>query len=131
MNFLRTTPKCFLIEKFLYEKGLTFDTELQVKRGFWFRPFMVTLVVLSFGLQRLTVILFGHHHIILVIMGDTTHYLGIRQLNIVFILLSLMTLFTLSIYYYNYTIGVKPTFLKVKLTSIHSRLLAKIIPNDS
>ena len=123
MNFLRTTPKCLFIEKFLHEKGLTFMTDLQVKICFLFRPFMVTLVILIFCLQRLAVVLYGHNEIILVIMGDTTHYFSVRQsLNIIFILLSLMTLFTLSIYYYNYTIGVEPTFLKVKLTSIHSRL---------
>ena len=105
----------FPLDKFLYKSSLFFHQNKP--KPSWlilFSPILSFIFALVFATQRVVVLVWGDNPLILRAMGDVTDVIGLRfHFNIAFVLLALNTHFLQLVFYRNYRIGVKPTFLRV------------------
>ena len=104
------------IDDILYRIGLSFTSvKDRPKRHIIDHPLIVFIIVITFTIERLiTVSISEENDLILKVLGDCGHFIGIREpLGTLFLLSTSFLLSLQLIYYYNYRNGIKPTFLRV------------------
>ena len=102
----------------LYRIGLclTKDKKLLKKRKAFNNPLIVFIVFLIFLSLKTCALSYNDDtdRKVFVILGDFGHFMGIRvDYDIMFILITLLAIFSQIIYWYNFRIGVEPTFLRL------------------
>ena len=78
-------------------------------------PFCAFIIVSIFLVQRvITCSLSDDNHLVLIAMGSTGYLLGIpKHLDIFLLLCNVLLLSSQTMYYYNYKMGITPTFLRL------------------
>ena len=102
------------IDDILYSIGLCHHSVREIpKRSVINKPLIITLLIITQFLLRVISNTTKNKEIIL-LTADIGHFMGIKELiNHIFILCFIMTFMSLIVYYYNHSIGVKPTFVRV------------------
>ena len=102
------------IENILYSIGLSHQSIREgIKRSLFFSPKFIAIIILSFTINQtlslLTVDEFSH-----LLLNELSLGMGIAYyISIDLIIISLMTLFMQSVYYWNHKRGLEPTFVRV------------------
>ena len=102
------------IDDILYSIGLCHHSVRdRPKRSLINKPLIITMVNLIQLVFRIVTITTGDK-LILRLTADVGHLIGVKQfLSMAIINITMIVLFSQLVYYYNHSIGVKPTFIRV------------------
>src|SRR5437868_6085456 len=103
-------------DKHLYRNGLSFTPISDEKRrNLLFKPIVIfTVFMLTFIKSFVLIFIPEDKQNVIIYLGDFAHFTKVgKVINSGIVLASGMGMITLSIYYYNYKKGIKPTFLRV------------------
>ena len=103
------------VDDFLYRIGLCLiSVREQPKRKFVYYPIFPFLAAFSWSLVRIAAIVVNEDKVwFFELVDDGGYFMGNRQFGGILILVSLLSISSQMIYYYNYKKGIKPTFLRV------------------
>ena len=102
------------IEDILYSIGLSHQSmRKETKRSVFYSPKFIAIIVFSYIITQ-TLSLLTDDEFVHLLLNELILRMGIGvYISIELIILSLMTLFSQSVYYWNYKRGIEPTFVRV------------------
>ena len=98
----------------LYRIGLSFESEVDIKRKRFCNPRLIFVIVILFLIQNLFNLFVRDDPFLSILFGNYGYFLKIGKIwNVVFIFAVLLVVGSQFTYYYNHKNDTKPTFLRV------------------